>query len=265
MKKSILIMGGILATFSLTAYSALQKKSSNPNPKEVSCMPAAPDQGLLVKGFAPVVQFMYHIDTRFNTTITKEKLLQATSILEILPEEATQSLVGYSQVKVGILGKDGEIIATGKNELLNSAQIELMREADYATNFYIRSNCFKQYSYAGFTEPYDLVYYISVTPEKEARYIPGYPELIQYLKDNSKAETAIVREDQLKPGKISFTVTSTGSITDVALESSSGYPSIDQKMKQLIANLPGAWTPAEDEQGQKVHQQLCFSFGMIGC
>ncbi len=208
---------------------------------------------------------MYDVDSRFNTTITKEKLHRATSILEILPEKATQFLVGYNQVKVGLLTKNGETIAIGKNEVLNGEQIELMRDADYSTNFFIRSDCFKKYSYSGFTEPYELVYYISVTPEKEARYIPGHSALIEFLKDGSKAEISIAQEGGLRSGKISFTVTKTGAVTDVSLDSTSGYASIDQKMKQLIETLPGKWAPAEDEKGQKVDQQLVFSFGMIGC
>ena len=265
MKKNILIMSGLLATLSLTAYSALQKNTSNPKPREISRVASGSNSEILIQGLAPVADFMLDVDSRFNTTITKEKLEGATSILEILPEKATQSLVGYSQVELGILSKDGETIAVGKNEILNTAQIELIENADYATNFYIKSNCFKKYSYSGFLEPFNLVYYISVTPEKEARYIPGHTELMQYLKDNSKAETAIAQEGQLKSGKISFTVTRAGTIRNISLESTSGYASIDEKMKQLIENIPGEWSPAENEKGQKVDQQLVLSFGLLGC
>ena len=52
---------------------------------------------------------------------------------------------------------------------------------------------------------------------------------------------------------------------DVILISSSGYDSIDERMVGLITDLPGKWKPAENLKGQKVDEQLVFSFGLIGC
>ena len=51
----------------------------------------------------------------------------------------------------------------------------------------------------------------------------------------------------------------------VELEESSGYPAIDKTMIELLTNAPGKWKPAKNAKGEKVDQQLVFSFGEVGC
>ena len=60
-------------------------------------------------------------------------------------------------------------------------------------------------------------------------------------------------------------ITTDGTVSDVILESTSGYDSIDDKMIELIKSMPGKWNAATDSQGEKVEQELVYSFGLVGC
>ena len=90
---------------------------------------------------------------------------------------------------------------------------------------------------------------------------------MDYLKNHSlEARTkANVVAEKLKPAKLYFTVSKTGTIENVRLDRSSNYPIVDEAMIELIKNAPGEWLPAENEKGEKVEQELVVSFGLMGC
>ncbi|NRA13774.1 MAG: hypothetical protein HRT57_17675 [Crocinitomicaceae bacterium] len=78
-------------------------------------------------------------------------------------------------------------------------------------------------------------------------------------------EVSKIKESDLKPGKAFFTVTKEGKITNIRLDSSSGHVSIDVKMIKLIKSIPDEWEPAKNSKGEKVDQELVYSFGIKGC
>ncbi|MEL7004495.1 MAG: hypothetical protein AAFN93_17440 [Bacteroidota bacterium] len=60
-------------------------------------------------------------------------------------------------------------------------------------------------------------------------------------------------------------VTKNGTLENVRLTATSGYPSVDELMVELIDSLPAKWNPAENSEGEKVDQELVFFFGLMGC
>lgn len=118
---------------------------------------------------------------------------------------------------------------------------------------------------AGRLEHSDSTSYLTIVPEKQAVYVNGMDALIDYLKESNKKNTAIVRRSELKPGQLYFTVNKEGTISNVGLITTSGYPYIDKMLAELIANAPGEWEPAENSKGEKVDQKLILSFGAAGC
>lgn len=267
MKKSILIFSIVLTTFSLMALGILNSRNASGNHSEATpCFPAKmPIDYLEPFEFQLEPEFFYDVAPRFATRISKEDLHQAKSIKDILPMEAVQDMVSFNDVKVTIFDEDGERIKSGNNEIFNTAQLALLQTADYSTNFSITADSRRALPTSRNTVFYDFVYYLTVVPEKEAQFKDGQAALMNYLKENSKKDIAVVMNGKLKPGKAYFTVTQNGEIVDVALESTSGYTTIDQRMMELLRSLSGKWIPATNSEGEQVDQRLVFSFGLIGC
>lgn len=267
MKRNVLFTGIVLAAFSLMAFSYVSWNNDVTDSQEVSYDRSELTKMDLANLFSKrtVVNFVYDVDSRFLATITKEDLHNAKSIIDIVPKKATKSLQSYQKVRVSILTDGKDKMEVGVGETLNPAQLELIQSIDYSTNFYIEADCLNKTAQLGALVNYDLVYYMTVIPETEAEYRDGHDALIDYLKENSKSEAVSVDMRQLQPGKVNFIVTKDGGIGAVTLESTSGYNSIDKKMINLIKSMPGTWEPATNEKGERVDQELVFSFGMMGC
>lgn len=270
MKKSILIFGAILTIFSLTAFTFMNWGNEGNQIKEQQEIPSS--QASLVNDYIinpfynkTDVEFAYNVDSRFIHTITKEKLYNAKSIEEILPQQATESVEVYEEVKIAILDGDNEIHEKGQSDLLNEAQLALIKSTDYSSSFYITAIYKTKNPITGELYGDYLTYYITITPEREATFVAGHESLISYLKENSLLKVALVDNSKLKPGKISFVITPSGTVSDVKLSSTSGYDDLDQTMMSLISNMPGTWYPATNAKGKKVEQEFFFSFGIDGC
>jgi len=267
MKKSILIFCTVLTTLSLTAYGFKNWSKTGTDQEETSCnrsdIPEYDIPNPNEKQTEP--DFFYDVDSRFASTITKDNLHNAKSIIDIIPKEATKGIKSFQNVKVAVLPEGEERIEMGDSDVLNPAQLNLLKSSEYSTNFYIRADYKRKNPDTGEIKDEYLVYYMTIVPEKEAEFKDGHLVLIDYLKENSKEETTSVKEDQLKPGKVHFIVTKNGELANVKLESTSGYTSVDKKMIELITNMPGKWDPATNSKGEKVDQELVFSFGLIGC
>jgi len=210
--------------------------------------------------------FFYDLGTRFRG-IKKEDLNKARSVIDFLPEEQTQRIVLYKSVSVIILedDKQTDIRETGNTEILTKKQVELLQSAEYSTNLLIRADYQIMNKEIGLLENSYSTPYLTVVPEKGAVYVSGKEMLLEYLKENNRENTLQVKNNKLQAAKLYFTVSKKGAITNVNLVKSSGYPSIDKAMIELIINAPGTWEPAENYKGEKVEQELVISFGMIGC
>ncbi|MFK7972432.1 MAG: energy transducer TonB [Bacteroidia bacterium] len=267
MKKSILILSAVLTLFSLTAFGYMSWDKTEAVPKAITCsnsMAVAPVVSLVpYKKAAP--DLLYKIDSRFLATITREDLLHATSIIDILPEQESRKLNQYANVKVTVMSKGLEFSKAGHNEMLTEDQLKLLESTDYSTNFYIKADCQMAATCGMVARGYDLSYYFTITPEKEAEFADGYDALIGYLKENSEAKTILIEEEKLKPGKVHFIVTKEGTVADVSLQSTCGYDEVDKTLVELISNMPAKWNPATNAEGEKVDQELVFFFGTEGC
>ncbi len=269
MKKNILIstafVGISLITFGFIKWNGNCSSSDN-----TTCNKANEEQEvfLSINEMAERVSeadFHYDIASRFNATITLEDLRKARTISDLVPRGATDNMSSFTDVNINILTEDGNLLEKGKDDQLNKQQIKLLQKATYSTNFNVEAFCKHINDETGKLEKYCFVYYVTVIPEKEANYNKGEVALINYLKNGSKKEVSMITQEELKPGKISFVVNKNGIIEQVKLVSTSGFNNIDSKMIKLVKSIPGKWTPAENSAGEKVDQQLFYSFGLIGC
>ncbi len=242
MKKSILVMITGLATLTLAGFGFTSRMTVDTD-----------------------LDILYKVDSRYTATITKEDLHSATSVLDIVPKIATDWWkVEFHSVSVTVIGENGnETRFEGNSKKLNAAQIMLLQSTDYSTDFYINASSNNGHSATGCRINY--AYYFTIIPEKEAEYAGGHDQLIKYLKEGTKEQTAIIEQDLLRPGQVSFTVTEKGVVDNVKLQSTSGYASIDDTLFDLICNMPEIWQPATNAKGEAVPQELVFFFGQEGC
>lgn len=267
MKKKVLIIGVAISAFYLTAYSFTVLNNTDSHQEESSCVQYDFAEYKITNPYQKQTEpdFFYEVDSRFIATITKENLNHAKVIADLVPEGATENMDSFQEVNVVLHLEDEKKIEIGMSDVLTSGQIELLKSAEYSTNFNIEAFCKYNNPKTGKTEKYCFVYYVTIIPEKETEYRDGHSALINYLQENSKKEIRVSKKDRLQAGKACFTVTKDGKIKGVRLESTSGYADIDNTMLRLLGNLPGEWVPATNEKGVKVEQELVFSFGLVGC
>ncbi len=100
---------------------------------------------------------------------------------------------------------------------------------------------------------------------EKAKYSLGRDTFIEYLKEGNKKNSYNIDFKKLQLAKLQFTVSKTGIVENIKLHNSSGYEKIDKGVIELLKNAPGLWTPAKNDEGENVVQELVISFGMGGC
>ena len=272
MKKSILFICIGLAAIALIAMDYTSSDDSSPEQKEISCTPTqlVNNDYTSVFNWKTESDFFFEIGSRFIATISKEELHNARTVLDIVPWHANWSHHPIKKVNISVLGnnntwKQAVDMETGYGLGLNPAQLQLLQSTEYANSFCVTAICSNVNPATGVEGNYELVYYISVTPEKEAQYIKGSKALIAYLNANSKEQTTFIEQYKLRPGRLYFTVTKEGNIANTRIEGTSGYEKIDERMVELIMNTKSEWLPAENNKGEKIDQELVLHFGIMGC
>lgn len=210
--------------------------------------------------------FFYDMGPRFRP-IKKSKVESAKLVTDFLSKEEIAKIEAYSSVEVILIINDvqSNIRHRGITAELTKAQLDVLQSADYSTNFLVRADFSEKTSGLGGLQFNYASPHFTVVPEKQAAYLLGKEALIEYFNFHNKKNTANLDEDKLKPAKLYFTVTKSGEIDHINLDRTSGYPSIDNKMIELLKNTAGKWQPAENIKGEKVDQELVVSFGMVGC
>lgn len=265
------MIGAILTTLSLTAYAYMNWGQPEPEVQQISCAEPVNESivssayGLATTPANMPLDFVFSVDNRFVTTITLNQLQNAKSIIDILPDEATETLSEFREVKVDTLPNNYKTAIEGVDETLNQDQLDLLQSTGYSSNFYLESKCKNQKTRKAALENYHLVYYLTVVPEKAATYPGGQNSVANYLEKNSEEQMASIEWAALRPGKVSFTVTKKGTISQVRLNSTCGTPSFDKHVIELIKTLPNQWEPATNAKGQQVHQEFVFFYGQKGC
>lgn len=268
MKKSAIIFSAVACTCSLAAFGFMNWETSGPgnHVQEPEHGTFRPDENPLdVFKLAPDPEFIYDVNPRFAATITKEDLRNAQSISDLVPDKATEGMRSFCEVKIGVLTNDKDLIELGTSETLNPAQRRLLHSVQYSNNFYVKAVCKYDNARTGKEEDYDFVYYVSVVPEKQAQYKYGQEGLLYYLEEKSRHATQNIDINSLKPGKLKFTITREGELSNIRLESSSGRDELDKAMQEALRSIPQGWEPATNGKGEKVEQELVFSYGWLGC
>lgn len=210
--------------------------------------------------------FIYDIGPRFGT-IKKSEVDNAKTIEAFLGEKNFERMQSISSVTIFPFVNEERLAlqANGTTKELNESQLKMLRDFGYSSSFVVRVD-FTEISeatgelIAEYTSPH-----LTIVPEKQTTFVDGEDALKAFLKMSTEEVRKNVDVEKFKPAKMYFTVAKDGSIKNVRLDRSSGYPDVDEKMKELIKQVPGTWLPAENAKGEKVDQELVVSFGTMGC
>lgn len=280
MKKSILIVFAIGATVGLTAFSLMNWDTSVAECGVPTCHvePTAECSTEKVASCQEVVEFVQNPDFYLNVdnrwgSMTKEDLMGVRSIHDVIGGCTSTSFGernNFRNVWVAVLhnpkdDRDIETGAIGQSEIFDEDQLAILANSDYSTNLRFTTACDFVGAESGETMDDTIVKYMTVVPEKQAFYQGGKDALLHFVQNGMKEHLTKEECKNLQSGKVFFTVTEEGLITNIKLVESCGHSSLDEQIKSIIADMPHRWTPAESADGEHVSQELVFSFGNMGC
>ena len=248
MKALIIAAVTVLSGVALAEFSATNLKAN-----KMECgAPVAP------------IDFHYAVGHRFFATVTPEKLHDATSIYDLIPEDANWEQFNIYATSISVY-QQNHVNATNNSITLNDEQKSVFSTLSYQDQIVLKASSWTKKDGSKREYDHDLVYYISIVPNIEARYIDGHEELMRFLKEGSKETIKNAENWKLKPGKLSFTVSTKGEPKNAKLLNSCGYPEVDSTMTALILTTKEKWLSALDANNQPVEQELFISFGQAGC
>ena len=264
MKKSVILISAVLLLLSVSilGFTDWSYSESSEEGKLASKDLQIEDQNMNLFN-KTIPELSYGVDTRFEP-ITKADVHNATTIYDFITEEEAQQIARINTVKVIMIknNQQSHLQEYGTKDQLTDAQLKLLRATDYFSHFTVRTD-FKVKVRKDFEKDERFFGpHLTVVPEQPAMYLNGKDALINYLRNNSKESMQVVNDDKLGPIKISFIITKEGRVSKVKHDAmTTGYPSIDEKLFELIKNIPGQWAPAETSNGEKVDFEFVFTFG----
>jgi len=271
MKKSILIIGAIIVSTGLMAINFFNKSES----KEVK---SPWQEAVVIKlennlakqlGLKKKPAFFFDMGPRFRP-IKKSFINNVKGIDDFLTAEELKNIDYYGDIDIILIENEvrSEKRSDGTDPVFSDEQITFLQSMPYSSNFVIQADFQEKVPGTDGTFQLNFNYaspHLTVVPEKQAEYDLGNGAFYEYLRKKAKKEIDNVDYDELFPAKLYFTVSMEGEITNIKLMKSSRHPELDEKMIELMQDLPGQWIPAKNEDGEKVAQELVLSFGMIGC
>lgn len=265
MKKRILIISTLLVILSLLifGFTNLYNVAIKTDKSEDRKALFAENQDIDAPNLNDVPDLYYGVDARFEA-VKKADVHNATTIYDFLNEGEKQQIEHIYSVDVIIVKNNqlSQIHASGTSAQLTSEQLKILRSTDYFSHFTVRTEFRGKNLETGVMEDKFFGPHITVVPEKQATYADGHDALITYLKENSLSAMNVIKDDKLNAVKFSFIVSKDGKVTHVKHDAmATGYPSIDNKLIELLNNIPGKWIPAENANGKKLEQELVFTFG----
>ena len=269
MKKSLLFIGAVLTILVLSAYSFMnwdEKEMATIEKSEIIEAVSNAETTSEEKKKNTFEGFIYDIGPRFSP-VKKELVQNATSIDDFYDKIHLQEIEELKSVSIILVinDKQSHFREVGYTSEFNEAQLELLKSSNYDTNFIVRTDYLEKNKVSGILEHSYSTPHLTIVPEKQATHFMGKETLKSYFKENCEEVLKDVDPEKLLAAKIYFTISENGIINKVYQDRPSGYPEVDKRMLQLIKELPGSWSPAENAEGEKVEQELVVSFGLMGC
>lgn len=219
---------------------------------------------LSVSSVAQELAFSLH--GNYKKAITRESLLAAKSMNDLLPGYPSNWITSYNSVEIEVKRQDGTYRASGSNEQLSPDQIALLKTAELNSTVLVDIKYNYQNTLSGELEKNKIHALFTVIPESEAHYKGGQEELYHYLKVNCTDKITDQDAKLLRRTKVEFIVNEEGEIREAKLTESTGNTSVDKLLLEAVNGMP-SWQAAEDATGKKVKQHFLLDFGRgnAGC
>lgn len=260
MKRTIISICSILLGVGLTAFVVSNHESTE---REAKCNLPSEATTTDIK---ETPDFYFGVGPRFNP-ITRTELSKIVSFRDFVHPEENLRIAKVIDTKIIKIENEAQtnFFQYQKGELLSWFQLNMLKETELSGNFCISANCQVKHEISGKLEDRSYNPHHTLVPDEQATYKLGEEALLSYLRENSAESIKIVDQEKRSSAKVYFTITSKGELTAIRLTGTTGYSSIDDRLLELIANLPSDWNPAKDEHGNTVEQELVFTFGNEGC
>ncbi len=193
--------------------------------------------------------------------LTKEKLQDAQTLVDLNPYFKPTWVNTYLSVEVMTTQQGKARKATGKSDVLNAKQKDLLLNADIGTEIAVYIQYLPENTLSH-NEPKVIEFAFTPGPEEEASFAGGPEGLQEYLKE--KAINNI--SDDIFTGYtlavVKFTVNEEGEILAPRLVESSKDEATDQLLVDAIRQMP-CWQPAAYSNGLKVKQEYILLVGSM--
>jgi len=192
-------------------------------------------------------------------SITTEKLKSAQTLSDLNRFYKPVWVKEFVSVDVFVSFKGNVRKVSGKSDLLNREQRDIMNLADVGEDItvkilYLPNNTLAQ------NDIKEINFTLSVDPDKEASFAEGHEKLNQYLKANAIDKIPEGAFKHLTLAAVKFTIDEEGRIVDAHVFESSKNITADDLLLKTVLNMP-KWSPAEYANGQKAKQEFVLTVG----
>jgi len=210
--------------------------------------------------------FHFSLGSRFIATKTPTQLASALRVYDLIPPEAYWQTFELNYVELQEWSRDS-MTWTGNSVQLTEEMRNALGGFPISSNFRIAGTAKGELRHPPGRQPFEVVYYVTVVPETEAKHPLGLEGFAQAVRDASKAFIASATVDPyaVQSGRLSFEIDQTGQLTQLVLESSCGYLELDTLIASVVKEVPGSWEPARNASGIPVRQTFHLTFGSLGC
>jgi hypothetical protein len=141
--------------------------------------------GTYLRGTPMVIA--YDLGSRFELTVTKERLRAAKTIHDIVPEHLGQEGVSYSSVSIRTVERKGgtEIVASGTDQVLDADQLKFLWSLDYSDSFVIHAWSRPSNGAAVTTSENYFTPHVTIVPEQEAANSLGREAMIAHVQNGT--------------------------------------------------------------------------------
>lgn len=264
MKIRIISIGVIFVTAISIMYGFINHKSNTCKKNDTAIINKKRVAGYAFnEAIKPADELNYTIKRTGNKFITKDKVIKAKQLPDLIEYYPHNWIETYDLVTVGVIKNGVETKLTSKNYVLTPEQISLINTVNLNDVIVIHIKYKSKNPVTEKKEDNELNYDLKVSPEHQAEFKGGYYKMIQHLKGNTGISVLNWAIEKDKQAILHFWVDEEGKVVNVVIKKTSGVEVVDNELERLIKDMP-QWNPAKSNH-ENVMQEFEFAIGNSMC